>query len=464
MISRQLISIFLLLSFAVTACISTPPPVGAYPCYDEPKVQGLSGTASAEPMDTSLAYVPNQMLIKYRHPSDTPSPAESLQDYQDLAAGVQSDYDLNLLEAGDGVLPDLVEIPAAELFDRLLDELNADPRVAYAEPNYYLHPLSTVPTDPYMLEQWHLMDFGLPHAWSVETGKESIVVAVIDTGFDLQHPDLQGRFLAGCDFQAEDSDPSTKPAVSSFPGPDSHGTHVAGIVAASANNNSGGVGVAYTGVAILPVKVFNDEGTQAATMSNVAKAIRWSAGLNVPGVNRNPHPAKIINLSFGSENPSSTLNDAVKEARNAGALIIAASGNDSAKNDTIRSPASSPDVVAVGSVNHNYQRSSFSNYSTTERTVDLMAPGGSGPSQCGYVLSSINGNAYDCMAGTSMAAPFVAGVAALVWSQNPDWSAEQVKQKLLASTYVDTAWNPQEYGAGVLCADRALGAGTLCGR
>ena len=160
----------------------------------------------------------------------------------------------------------------------------------------------------------------------------------------------------------------------------------------------------------------------------------------------------------------------MQDARNAGVLVVAAAGN-SYSTDSIFTPANAPGALAVGSVDENYERSDYSAYSKSGRTVDLMAPGGVGQSYCGGVLSTLSPpyagapeNNYGCEEGTSMASPFVAGVAALIWSQNSGLSADEVKAKLLASTEYTAAMNPAEYGAGVVCADRALGAATLCGK
>jgi serine protease len=217
-------------------------------------------------------------------------------------------------------------------------------------------------------------------------------------------------------------------------------------------------------VRVVPIRVFDDSGQGGADALIVAEAIRWAAGLPVNGVNPNPYPAQIINVSLGADAVSWTLNEAVQQARDAGAIVVAAAGNAS-RTTGITTPANAPGAVAVGSVDHNYQRSSFSNFDAGgRRTVDLMAPGGLGPSSCRTVLSAVPGNTYGCKLGTSMAAPFVAGVAALVWSQNPSWTADEVIARLKETAYFDDSWDPNEYGAGVVCADAALGAATTCGR
>ncbi len=433
----------------------------------------LSDPALSDPALSDSASEPAQPS-----PADT-DPSVGAQGAEDSSLGssitehTDNDYDTDYLS-------EVVSVPEGVNVTELAAEMERDPRVRYAEPDLYLRPLSVaepdlpddpdLPNDPDLFEQWHLLEFGLPQAWRLETGNAGIVIAVLDSGVDLTHEDLRGRILPGCDLFNSDNDPSPGP-----PGQlgdnQRHGTHVAGIALAGGDNGKGVAGVAYGGVRLLPVKVFDDGGESQFTSSSVvATAIRWSAGLSVEGLNRTPYPAQVINLSLGGKGNVQTLNDAVRDARRAGSLVVAASGN-GFSSEAIFAPANAPEALAVGSVDANYQRSDFSNYSTTGRTVDLMAPGGVGDSSCGGVYSTISPtfegmteSAYGCERGTSMAAPFVAGVAALLWSQNPELSDDEVEAKLLSSARYTPAMNPAEYGAGVVCADRALGAATLCGR
>ncbi len=453
-------------------------------------------------------YVPGRLLVSYRgeralNLSGSAAPSERLKQKALVAVArtVRKQYNLGTLGLlGAAAGSEIVRIPAGTDALQLAAQLRRDPRVRYAEPDYYLYllelPLQTpaqaalpqltpaqvtsaqaaLPNDPFIGEQWNLLNFGLPAAWRLETGKDTVTLAVLDTGVDLAHEDLAGRSWPGCDVYDQDNDPS--PGSPSQDGNGHrHGTHVAGIALATGDNGKGIAGVAYTGVKLLPVKVFDNSGgdSQRTAVSVVAKAIRWSAGLSVDGMNRNAHPAKIINMSLGGpgSGPDGTiesLNEAVQDARNAGSLVISASGN-KYYTDVILAPANAPGAIAVGSVDEDYRRSDFSNYNTAGRSVDLMAPGGSGDSSCGGVLSTFSPafegateSAYGCQMGTSMASPFVAGVAALIWSQNPNLSADEVEAKLLSSTLYTPAMNTAEYGAGVICADRALGAATLCGK
>ena len=476
-------------------------------CYTDPQPKPSAQLAlGGLQAGAETGYVPGRLLVSYRGAADLHSTEQSsteqisterssteqqgdevrlaVQKLEVTARKVRQSYDLRSLGTlGAPTATELVRIPAGTDVRKLAAELRRDPRVAYAEPDYYLYPLGlpsslpavsaaadTLPNDPLVPEQWHLTKFGLPEAWRLETGKSSVVLAVLDSGVDLNHEDLVGRALPGCDVYNEDNDPN--PGVpSQISTNQQHGTHVAGIALADGNNGKGVAGVAYTGVKLLPVKVFDDNGgdSQKTSVSVVVKAIRWAAGLTVEGMNRNPNKANIINLSLGVEGQIDSLNQAVQDARNAGVLVVAASGNSYSAN-AIYTPANAPGALAVGAVDENYERSDYSAYSTSSRTVDLMAPGGAGQSYCGGILSTLSPSYagapesnYGCEEGTSMAAPFVAGVAALIWSQNPALNAAEVEAKLLASTEFTATMNPAEYGAGVVCADKALGAATLCG-
>ena len=476
------------------SCYTNPPAASAQPAFDDK----LGEDAGVGAYGAYSAYVPGRLLVSYRGgvgPGDLTKAEGGGPTALGAARSIRQRYDLTTLsrlsasdlESAHSVDPtgdylsEVVRVPDGADIPALAAELERDPRVRYAEPDYYLRPLGTpdpdlpdpglpdpdLPNDPDLFEQWHLLGFGLPEAWALETGKPGVVLAVLDSGVDLTHEDLRGRTLPGCDIFNGDNDPS--PGSPAQLGENQrHGTHVAGIALASGDNGRGVASVAYSGVRLLPVKVFNDNGSQLTSTSVVANAIRWSAGLSVEGLNRTPYPARIINLSLGGAGNVQTLDDAVRDARNAGSLVVAASGNGSSS-EAIFTPANAPGALAVGAVDADYTRSDFSNYSAAGRTVDLMAPGGFGENSCGAVYSTVSpafegeADTYGCERGTSMASPFVAGVAALIWSQNPDLTDDEVEAQLLSSTRYTPAMNRAEYGAGVVCADRALGAATLCG-
>jgi serine protease len=317
----------------------------------------------------------------------------------------------------------------------------ADPEVEYAEPDALLSATKT-PNDPYYPIQWHYSEptagINLPLAWD-RTNGAGVVVAVVDTGY-RPHADLSANLLAGYDFVSQDisNDGNGRDSDARDPGdwcdaqgtPSSwHGTHVAGTIAAVTNNGLGVAGVAY-GAKILPVRVL---GTCSGYISDIADGILWASGNPVTGVPTNTTPARVINLSLWAPAPcvqTQTLQEAITAARSRGAVVIAAAGNANA-NAANATPASCRGVVAVSSVGRTAQKSWFSNYGFT---VALSAPGES-------IMSTINtgttvpaSDDYGFQDGTSMAAPHVAGVAALMLSANPSLTTDVVTRVLQATT------------------------------
>lgn len=337
---------------------------------------------------------------------------------------------------------------------RGLAALATDPDVDYAYPLPRLEPLA-LPNDPLLDAQWSLLSFGAVEAWRLEAGAPHVRVAVIDTGVDLDHPDLAPRLDTGYDFYDRDFDPSTA---------DRHGSHVAGIIAATGDNGVGVAGLAHGGVRIVPIKVFDDSGMIAADAA-LADAIRWAAGGDVAGVPAIEKPVDIINISLGtrfSYDLVPLFDDAIRFARSRGVLVVAASGNSSGGMG-VTAPANSDCAVAVGSVDETMERSSFSNFDESRALIDLMAPGGLSRTAV-PVFSTVPDGVYGYESGTSMASPFVAGAAALIASQRPDADAEAILETLLVSAYRPAEAPVVEYGAGVACPDAALGAATRCGR
>ena len=283
--------------------------------------------------------------------------------------------------------PALVKLPAGQDPLRFAETLMSDPRVDFAEPNYYLEALSA-PNDPFYEEQWNMRDFGLEQAWAIEQGddprdeSEDVIIAVMDTGIDADHPDIKDKLLPGCDFFDKDNDPTP---VQFFLGPLRTARTSAGIAAAIGNNNEGIAGVAYgTNVKLLPVKVSDDAGLKI-TLNLVIDALLWLAGEDIEGAAKNPFPPNIINMSLGGRVPAGelrSLNRATTKVREAGILMIDGfevtnyvQGGD---NNGVRIPAADENVLAVGSVDRDYQRSGFSQFNDKPPRpgVDLMAPGG----------------------------------------------------------------------------------------
>lgn len=274
-----------------------------------------------------------------------------------------------------------------------------------------------VPNDPFYgtakTQQWYIPSIHADKAWDLTKGTPSVLVAVVDSGLDLSHPDLQGQWVNGYNVLDPDSPPMDDHG---------HGTHVSGIIAAALNNSIGVAGIAPN-TKIMPIKALDRNGQ--GDDIDIATGIRWAAD----------HGAKIINLSLGTApNPDGTysqspiINDAIRYAINKGILLIAASGNDGS--GRISYPASSPGVISVGSLNISNTRSSFSNYGST---LGVVAPGES-------IINTLPVNIsdpdlpYGIASGTSMAASVVSSVAALIWAVNPNWNKNQVISKLLSST------------------------------
>ena len=322
----------------------------------------------------------------------------------------------------------------------LVERLNGRDDVEFAQPNY-VRRIAAVPNDPHYPLQWNLQTTGLEGAWDQTTGSEQIVVAIVDTGVRPDHPDLLGRLVPGYDFisvlnyandgDGRDADPTdtgdNRGDSSAF-----HGLHVAGIVAASANNGRGIAGVDWK-CRVLPVRamgVIKGKGADA----DIAAAIRWSAGLVVDGAPTNQNPAKVINLSFAGPGESLILTEAVRAAINQGAIVVAAAGNQGEAVDNMY-PAAIEGVITVGASRYDGSRAGYSNYGNA---VDIMAPGGSINATLPFnhedrsdwpaaifstmYFTGVSEYGYDSLQGTSQAAPVVAGVVALMASLDPSLS------------------------------------------
>jgi len=261
---------------------------------------------------------------------------------------------------------------------------SANARVAYAEPDFVAEALGN-PDDPGFGTQWGLAKIQAPQAWDVTTGSPGITVAILDTGVDLDHPDLAGKITGNANF-------STSNTTDDVYG---HGTHVAGIAAAMTNNGIGVAGLGYSST-IMNVKVLNDNGS--GTYSAVASGIIWAVD----------NGAKVINMSLGGSSPSSTLQDAVNYAWNSGVVVVASAGNSGSTTPSY--PAYYSNCIAVAAADVNDALASWSNYGNW---VDVAAPGLG-------IYSTVKNNSYGYMSGTSMASPYVAGLAALVFTTVSD--------------------------------------------
>ncbi|NIJ68222.1 S8 family peptidase [Xanthomonas sp. 60] len=379
--------------------------------------------------------------------------------------------------------------------ERFLQQLKQDPSVQYAQVDRRMYALDTLPNDPQLpVYQWDTLNtlggIHAPAAWDDSSG-EGLVVAVLDTGV-LQHVDLAANLVPGYDMvssygqdddspdiavdgDGRDPDPTDpgdwsdgtlcSPSTSSW-----HGTHVAGTVAAVANNGKGIAGAAY-GARVQPVRVL---GRCGGFTSDIADAIVWASGGQVEDVPDNATPAEVINLSLGGQGACSeepALQEAIDAARGRGTTIVVAAGN-SSSDAALFSPASCTGVIAVGATGFTGAKASYSNYGSI---VALAGPGGdidrSIPVSRGAIWSTGDGgstvangdNVLVGLTGTSMASPHVAAVAALVQSaavkagQDP-LTPDQVRDVLVRSVRPFTVQPPadQPLGAGLVDAYRAV--------
>lgn len=322
---------------------------------------------------------------------------------------------------------------------KTLERLASDPNVEYIEPNIKMRSLAEV-EDPEYSQQWGLREIQAEEAWNEAASTSEVTVAVIDTGVDYTHPDLSNRVDTKNDIDYINGD-------SDAMDDNGHGTHVAGIIAAELN----GVGIAgvagVANVTILPLKVLDENGD--GDLYDVAMAIMDAADLG----------ADVINMSLGGYwderiyGKPKTMIDAVQYATDKGAVVIASAGNESDDAENYI-PASIPAVITVSAVDEDLEFADFSNYGSS---LDLAAPGNE-------ILSTWPGGGYEYASGTSMATPFVSGVAALLKAQRDELDGSELAGLLLDSaTDLGKRGRDELYGYGLVNAYRALGNGAKDG-
>lgn len=337
----------------------------------------------------------------------------------------------------------VVKRPVFETIDSAVKTLGANSFVEIVEPNYIYH-MNKESNDPDFSKLWGLknvgqkdpkgqvgvagVDIDAVKAWDITTGSDKMVVAVIDTGIDYNHPDLKENLWtneAEANGQAGVDDDGNG-VVDDIHGYNAitgkgdsqddqgHGSHCAGTIGGRGDNGVGVVGVNWN-VKLMGVKFLDANGS--GTLDNALKAIDYATKMG----------AKVMSNSWGGGRFSQTLMDAVKRSNEAGALFVAAAGNDGSNNDgTPTYPASFdvPNVLTVAAVDNRGGMASFSNYG--KKTVHVGAPG--------VNIYSSTGGSYESMSGTSMATPHVAGVAALVWSHEPQMTGLELKQRLIQTS------------------------------
>jgi subtilisin family serine protease len=317
--------------------------------------------------------------------------------------------------------------------DATLARLRADPRIAYAEPNYPVYALGA-PLDPALYSyQWGFRRAGGPQALAAIRHLESspLILAVVDTGVDERHPELAGRLVPGWDYVANDSLPRDGYG---------HGTHVAAIAAATTFNDLG-IAAPFLGK-IMAVRVLDDTGT--GTTADVASGIDYAR----------VHGARVINLSLGSPDDSLTLKDAIDAAATAGVVIVASAGNSGKTTPTY--PAAYGEAIAVSA--WSYADNDITDFSTRGPMVELTAPGEK-------IYSAFLQGGYQLLDGTSMAAPMVAGTAAAVYAELvesdptlPPLQAAGCVREILHDSAEDVfrAGQDDHTGFGLVRIDRAL--------
>ncbi|MPL93176.1 hypothetical protein SDC9_39302 [bioreactor metagenome] len=337
--------------------------------------------------------------------------------------------------------------------EMLLKDLSGNPAVEYAErvPVYYCDVVT--PNDPYYNTSyaWGLYKINAGNAWDYSTGSSSITVAVVDNAVEITHSDLSPNIWVntgeiasnGIDddgngyiddrngYDVADNDNNPNPPSVSF----DHGTHVAGTVGARSNNGTGVASIGYS-IKIIPVKATADA-SSPTSVTNGYDGIIYAANSG----------ADVINMSWGGSSYSSTGQSVITYAHNQGCVLVAAAGNDDV--NTPHYPSSYNYVISVASTSSTDAKSSFSNYGTD---VDVSAPGS-------YIYSTLPGNTYGYMSGTSMASPLVAGLCGLMLSLNPGLSPEDIETCLENSCDNIDAQNPSyinQLGAGRINAQAAM--------
>ncbi|AWK12237.1 protease [Streptomyces spongiicola] len=395
--------------------------------------------------------------------------------------------------AGGAALVDLGGEASKKDLTEVMDAFRADPSVASVEPDIRAYAMAVTPNDTEYAKQWDLFEatggMNVPGSWDKTTGS-GVTVAVIDTGY-AAHTDLAANTVPGYDFISSSSEARDGGGRDGDPkdegdwnltdgecGPDSkagnsswHGTHVAGTIAATTNNGKGVAGIAYN-AKVQHVRVL---GKCGGSSSDIADAITWASGGSVPGVPANTTPAKVVNLSLGGPSFScpSVYQNAINGAVSRGTTVVVAAGNSNA-NASRFTPANCANIINVASTNRDGGRSFYSNYGSV---VDVSAPGGETRRATDTpgtvttpengILSTLNSGAttqsaenYKPYQGTSMAAPHIAGLAALLESVKPSLAPADIESAIKANARPLPGTCSGGCGAGIADATKTVDAVT----
>jgi subtilisin family serine protease len=405
--------------------------------------------------EPSPSYVEDQILVKFKATTEPLGSAEDLAGEILQRPGPRAE---SLSPTAQGGGHHLIQLNGRMSVEEAVRRASADPRVEYAEPDYILQASETVADDPFFTQMWGLSNLGCffcgpdqptanidaPRAWDITTGSNDVVAVVLDTGIDVAHEDLGPNVwvnpheIAGNGLD-DDANGFVDDAngwnflektnqVFKSASEDLHGTHVAGSIGAAGNNGKGVTGVAWR-AKLMSLKFLGGSKGKGST-GNAIRGINYAIDQRNRGVN-----VTVINASWGGPNESQSLREAITAAGEAGILFVCSAGNEGADVDqTPEFPSgfgglqTCLSVAAMTSVD---SLAAFSNYG--HDAVGVAAPGQS-------ILSTAPGNqfspngAYATLSGTSMSAPYVSGIAVLLWSHEPSLTPAQVKQRIVSTS------------------------------
>jgi serine protease len=468
--------------------------------------QGINSPSNAASSIVEPHPLAPAIIIKYKDSYSSKSVNESVKRSKDLGKAYGYNLNFKRMMSGDAEVVsvdiDLNKSGKKDL-NALVAELSKREDIEYAEIDAWIIPYAT-PNDTAYNTQWHYFESAggmrLPAAWDITTGSNSVVVAVLDTGY-RPHADLAANVVGQYDMISSTSngdgngrdtnaqDPGDWTAAgecgtgSAASNSSWHGTHVAGTVGAVGNNNNDVTGVAWN-IDLVPVRVL---GKCGGSLSDIADGIRWASGLTVSGTPSNPNPADVINMSLGSGSPASctsTYQNAINAAVGAGTTIVVAAGNSNSSSGY--PPANCNNVVAVAATNRKGGRAYYSNFGSV---IDVAAPGGDGcqpnSNSAPTSLSDCDGGIWNeanmiqstyntgtsnpgsdtigALQGTSMASPHVAGLAALMYAVKPTTNPAEVESvlKSTARSFPNVSYHQcttSNCGAGIVDAAAAVAA------
>ena len=382
-------------------------------------------TASSTTLkNSSKSYKKDELFVRFKYTSKA--------SYQKISKKINLQIGATVLKEYSEVKGlQLVKIPSNISLQAAIAKYTKNDNVIYAEPNY-AYTEDSIPDDSYYDNQWGLSQINATEAWNITTGSHNVIIAVIDSGIDLNHPDLKSNIwvntgeipgngvdddhngyiddVYGWNFVADNNNVKDD---------DGHGTHVSGIIAAVGNNNKGIAGVMWN-CTIMSVKFLDKDGT--GYVDDAVSAIKYAVKMG----------ASIISCSWGGEDYSKALKDVIDASS---ALVVCAAGNDASSEDDDVLPVypacfTSKNIISVTATDENDELAYFSNYGVN--SVDVAAPGT-------HIYSTLPGSHYGYMSGTSMAVPYVSGLAGLIKSIRPDLTAVQIKYSILNNVdYIDS--------------------------